>query len=194
MSRCVSVVLTLSASLNDVAPLFPTSFPVYREWKKHEHFHVFCVCLQLKSSLVSVVFVFNDSLNDFIPVSPIQLSVMWTSTRWWEEWLKCECCCHFTPKTEFSKCCIYFQHFTKHHCTSIFNTVACLNIWQVNEKRMMIVFKRNINLQSIKMSMYCLFSVLVLMALLQGSKYYFLSTMKNTSKWLWTPLVYINSL
>ena len=38
---------------------------------------LFLLCSPHRLSIVSVVFDFNASLNDVVPVSPIQLSVYW---------------------------------------------------------------------------------------------------------------------
>ena len=80
-SSSVSVVFDFSASLNDVAPVFPIPFPVVEKRKEMGDLlmDVFCVSSFMSSlhslSSVSVVFDFNDSLNDVAPVSPIVFSV-----------------------------------------------------------------------------------------------------------------------
>ena len=76
----VSVVFDFNASLNDIAPVSPTLFPVYvKRIKKSELliyvFRVFLLSSLPRWSSVSVVFDFNDSLNDVAPVSPMLLSV-----------------------------------------------------------------------------------------------------------------------
>ena len=77
----MSVVFDFNDSLNDVAPVFPMSLSVdvKRMEKSELLMNFFCVSFLLsspfRSSLVSVVFDFNASLNDFVPVSPILLSV-----------------------------------------------------------------------------------------------------------------------
>ena len=70
-----------SPSLNDVVPVFPMLLTVYekRKGKGVNCWWMSFVCIllssQLRSSLVSVVFDFNDSLNDVAPLSPISFSV-----------------------------------------------------------------------------------------------------------------------
>ncbi len=77
----MSVVFNFNASLNDVAPVFSISFSVYlmRMIKNVLFMNVICMlfplCSRLRLSLVSVEFDFNTSLNDFVPVSPMLLSV-----------------------------------------------------------------------------------------------------------------------
>ena len=72
----MSVGFDYNASLNDVAPSFPILFPI--DWNNRKMillFDAICVlfllCLHPRSSLASVVFVFNASLNDVAPFSPI---------------------------------------------------------------------------------------------------------------------------
>ena len=74
-SSFVSVVFDFNTSLNDVAPVSSMLLPV--DLMKMEKggllMDVICVlflsCSQLRTSLVSVVFDFNASLNDIAPVS-----------------------------------------------------------------------------------------------------------------------------
>ena len=74
------VVFDFNDSLNDVAPVSPTPFPVdvMRVEKNELLMDAFGVSSfffpsQYRSSSVSVVFNFNASLNDVAPVSPILL-------------------------------------------------------------------------------------------------------------------------
>ena len=77
----MSVVFDFNASLDDVAPLSPMSFPVdlIRVERSGLLMDAICVLLLLSSpirfSFVSVVFDFNASLNDVAPVSPMPFSV-----------------------------------------------------------------------------------------------------------------------
>ena len=76
----MSVVFDFNTSLNDFAPLVPTSLSVDVMTKEKsgllmDAFYVFLLSLPLRSSSVSVVFDFNASLNDVAPLSPISLSV-----------------------------------------------------------------------------------------------------------------------
>ena len=78
-SSVVSVVFDFNASLNDVAPVHPMLLAVYERNEKSELLmDVFCLLSfvsPLRSSLVSVVFDFNDSLNDVTPVPPVLFPV-----------------------------------------------------------------------------------------------------------------------
>ena len=68
------VVFDFNASLNDFAPVTPTSLPVdFDEIGKSGM--LFLSSSPLRLSFVSVVFDFNASLNDFAPVSPIPLPI-----------------------------------------------------------------------------------------------------------------------
>ena len=77
----VSVVFDFNASLNEVAPVSPILLSV--DIKKIETSGLlidyicvlFLLCLQLRSSSVSVMFDFNASLNDVAPLSSMLLSV-----------------------------------------------------------------------------------------------------------------------
>ena len=78
----MSVVFDFNDSLNDVAPLSPMLLPV--DWKRKGKseflMDVFCVSSfllssRLRSSVRSVVFDFNASLNDVAPLSPILFKV-----------------------------------------------------------------------------------------------------------------------
>ena len=78
----MSVVFDFNASLNDVAPVSPTSLAVYvmRMEKSELLMDVFCVssffCFSPpRLSFVSAVFDFNESLNDSAPVSPMLFPV-----------------------------------------------------------------------------------------------------------------------
>ena len=78
----MSVLFNFNESLNDFAPVSPMLLSVdTKRNEKSELLMDFILCAffllysQLKSSLVSVVFDFNDSLNDVAPVSPMPLSV-----------------------------------------------------------------------------------------------------------------------
>ena len=70
-----------NASLSDAAPVCPILFSV--DLMKMEKIGLlidaicvlFLLCPQLRSSIVSVVFDVNASLNDVTPVSPMLLSV-----------------------------------------------------------------------------------------------------------------------
>ena len=75
----MSVVLDFNDSLNDVAPVSPTLFPVYGKMKEKSEllvnvFDVSFLFSPLILSIVIVVFDFNDSLNDVVPLSPMSLS------------------------------------------------------------------------------------------------------------------------
>ena len=72
-------------------------------------FVLFLSCSQLKSSIVSVVFDFNASLNDVAPLSPMSLSVDLNENG--KEWIVdgCHLCVFsfvFTPQMEFNECCV----------------------------------------------------------------------------------------
>ena len=77
----MSVVFDFNASLNDATPVSPMLFPV--DLMKMEKggllMDVICVlflsCSQLRTSLVSVVFDFNASLNNVAPLSLIEFPV-----------------------------------------------------------------------------------------------------------------------
>ena len=79
----MSVVFDFNASTNDVAPVSPILLSVdFMRIEKRKDccwmlFVLFILCPPLTSSPVSVVFDFNAPLNDFAPVYPIQLSVVW---------------------------------------------------------------------------------------------------------------------
>ena len=76
----VSVEFDFNASLIDVAPASPMLLSVDLMKKEKSGLLMYTICMfllcsQLRSNFVIVVFVFNASLNDFAPVSSIQLSV-----------------------------------------------------------------------------------------------------------------------
>ena len=77
----MSVVFDFNASLNNATPDSLISFPfgLMRMEKSGLLMDAICVlfhsCLPHRSSFVSAVFDFNASLNDFVPSSPILLSV-----------------------------------------------------------------------------------------------------------------------
>ena len=77
----MSVVFDFNASLNDVAPVSPMSFPDGLMMVKtcvllmDAILCVFLLSSQFRSSFVSVVFDFSASLNDVAPVSPILFPV-----------------------------------------------------------------------------------------------------------------------
>ena len=84
-SSWVSVVFDFNASINDVAPVSPSSLS--DDWIKTEEsellivpicvfffFFSFLLCSQLRFSPISVVFVLSASLNDFAPISPMLFS------------------------------------------------------------------------------------------------------------------------
>ena len=67
-------------SLNDVTPVSPILFAVDMKKKEKSELLMDVFCLlsfvsPLRSSLVSVVFDFNDSLNDVTPVPPVLFPV-----------------------------------------------------------------------------------------------------------------------
>ena len=78
----VSVLFDFNASLIDIVPVTPMKLPVdsMRIKKSGLLMNAICVLFLLssppKSSVVSVVFDFNASLNDAAPVSPIPLPVV----------------------------------------------------------------------------------------------------------------------
>ena len=78
----MSVLFDFNASLIDIAPMSPMKLPVdsMRIKKSGLLMDAICVLFLLssppKSSVVSVVFDFNASLNDAAPVSPIPLPVV----------------------------------------------------------------------------------------------------------------------
>ena len=77
----LSVVFDFNASLNDIAPLSPITFPVNvkRKEKSELLMDVLCVffrlCSQPRLSSMSVVFDFNASLNVVAPVDPMFVSM-----------------------------------------------------------------------------------------------------------------------
>ena len=81
-----------------------------------------------RSSSVSVVFDIIDSLNDVAPVSPILHPVIEKRKKrvnWW--WMSFVCLLSFvfTVQTEFSECCVWFQHFAQWCCSCVSNLVVC---------------------------------------------------------------------
>ena len=79
-SSSVSVVFDFSASLNNVAPVPPILFPVdLMRIEKSGLLMDAILCVSfyspLRSSVVSVVFDFNASLNDVAPLVPTQFAV-----------------------------------------------------------------------------------------------------------------------
>ena len=105
---------------------------------KKENVRVFCwllpfaclVCSQLKSTLMSVAFDFNDSLNDVTPVSLIVLPVddvsMWKVIRWWTSFMYLFSFV-LTTQIEFSECRVWFQWFTQWCCSCISDAVTWLH-------------------------------------------------------------------
>ena len=85
----MSVVFDFNASLDDVAPLSPMSFPVdlIRVERSGLLMDAICVLLLLSSpirfSFVSVVFDFNASLNDVAPLSPMLFPVYLMTMKKW---------------------------------------------------------------------------------------------------------------
>ena len=83
------VVFDFNASLNDVVPVSPMLFPVnlMKMEKSGLLMDNFCVlfllCLPSRSSLLSVLFSFNVSLNDDTPVSPILFPVDFMRVEKW---------------------------------------------------------------------------------------------------------------
>ena len=78
----MSVVFDFNDSLNDVAPVSPTSFSVDAKKKKKSELLMDAICVSFfllpslpRLSSVSVVFDFSASHNDVAPVSPTLLSV-----------------------------------------------------------------------------------------------------------------------
>ena len=76
----VSVVFDSNASHNDVTPLFPVLVSVVVNRNKKSELLMDAICVFLLSSLhrlssMSVMFDSNSSINDFAPMSPVQLTV-----------------------------------------------------------------------------------------------------------------------
>ena len=78
----VSVVFDFNDSLNDAAPVSPMSLPVDMKRKEKSDLLMDVICVSSfflysphRLSFVSGAFDFNDSLNVFIPVSPILLAI-----------------------------------------------------------------------------------------------------------------------